>query len=407
MQGWIKLHRALIKKTIWRTSSPEQKTVLMTILMLVAYTTGHAEVCGHMLEVKPGEMVISQRQLAQEAGVSHKILRGSLLRFERLGFLTLTGSGDKQHYPMRLKVNNWDKYQSSSPEKSKGKDVVAIAPKTGTPLGTPDSHDMTDFEAMAGHTTGHSSGTARAQLKSGIALKNKRTADLSQNFALKEKNINNNNNKINNQPTLESYSAKKEPVSGAVAPDTRVCDGFYAGAETGLAEEALTVAQALDTAGSINKSWIKGFFRLEGERIRRERPEMAESSIIECWKEALLSGIAANASSPVWYQKAFQGILGKFRPGQASGRYKPTVSITLSVKEQEAKKLESCIERLLASKVIQSVFGEVTDTAGLFHDPLDRMYPIKSRLDKGFRIDNPRVWQPVSEPGCRVDEVAV
>jgi hypothetical protein len=33
--GWIKVHRELLEKSIWTGSKPEQKTILITILMMV------------------------------------------------------------------------------------------------------------------------------------------------------------------------------------------------------------------------------------------------------------------------------------------------------------------------------------------------------------------------------------
>lgn len=38
MQGWIKLHRELLDKPIWTESTPEQKTILITLLMMANHT---------------------------------------------------------------------------------------------------------------------------------------------------------------------------------------------------------------------------------------------------------------------------------------------------------------------------------------------------------------------------------
>ena len=35
MAGWIKVHRDLLDKPIWIESTPEQKTILITLLMMV------------------------------------------------------------------------------------------------------------------------------------------------------------------------------------------------------------------------------------------------------------------------------------------------------------------------------------------------------------------------------------
>jgi hypothetical protein len=33
-QGWIKLHRELLEKPIWTAATPEQKVLLITLLMM-------------------------------------------------------------------------------------------------------------------------------------------------------------------------------------------------------------------------------------------------------------------------------------------------------------------------------------------------------------------------------------
>lgn len=32
--GWLKIHRALLEKSIWTEATPEQKVILMTLLMM-------------------------------------------------------------------------------------------------------------------------------------------------------------------------------------------------------------------------------------------------------------------------------------------------------------------------------------------------------------------------------------
>ena len=37
-QGWIKLHRGLLEKPIWTAATPEQKVLLITLLMMAKVT---------------------------------------------------------------------------------------------------------------------------------------------------------------------------------------------------------------------------------------------------------------------------------------------------------------------------------------------------------------------------------
>ncbi|EAE7875615.1 TPA_asm: DnaD domain protein [Listeria monocytogenes] len=109
--GWIKLHRDLKEKPIWRSSTPEQKTILVTLLMMANHKENEWEWMGKPFKAKPGEFVTSIKSITEECGkgISSQNVRTALKRFENYGFLT------KESTKVNTLINivNWGVYQDS------------------------------------------------------------------------------------------------------------------------------------------------------------------------------------------------------------------------------------------------------------------------------------------------------
>lgn len=107
--NWIKLYRKMIDDPAFVNSTPAQVKVLLTVMFLAAWTPKKWDVLGHEFTIQPGEVFISSLELARRAGdgVSRKVVRGALERFEKLGFWTIrrTKRGALIH------IVNWGKYQ--------------------------------------------------------------------------------------------------------------------------------------------------------------------------------------------------------------------------------------------------------------------------------------------------------
>lgn len=133
--NWIKLYRKMIDDPAFVNSTGPQVKVLLTVMFLAAWTPKKWDVLGHEFTIQPGEVFISTRDLADRAGddVSHKVVRGALARFEKLGFWTLK----RARTGTLIHIVNWGKYQLYEGE-------------VGTAKGTARAHE------------GHNEGTARA-----------------------------------------------------------------------------------------------------------------------------------------------------------------------------------------------------------------------------------------------------
>lgn len=122
--GWIKLHRALLDKTIWINSTPEQKTILITLLLMANHEPNQWEWKGKKYTVKAGEFITSLEKIVARCGkgITTQNVRSALKRFEKLQFLT--NESTKQN--RLIKIENWSLYQDeeNQPNKATNKEVT-------------------------------------------------------------------------------------------------------------------------------------------------------------------------------------------------------------------------------------------------------------------------------------------
>jgi len=109
--GWIKLHRALKDKAIWKCSTPEQKSILITLLMMANHEPKEWEWKGKKFMCNPGQMITSLESIKEEAGkgISIQGIRTSLQRFQNLEFLT----NESTKTGRLVTIINWESYQSN------------------------------------------------------------------------------------------------------------------------------------------------------------------------------------------------------------------------------------------------------------------------------------------------------
>lgn len=109
--GWLKLHRELIDKPIWFQSTPEQKVILMTLLMMAGHEEKEWIWKGEKFKIMPGQFITSLDSLAEKSGkgVTVKNIRTALSKFETLGFL----ANESAKTGRLITIVNWGVYQGS------------------------------------------------------------------------------------------------------------------------------------------------------------------------------------------------------------------------------------------------------------------------------------------------------
>lgn len=107
--GYIALFRCLLDKSIWKQSTPEQKSILITLLLMANHKENEWEWQGQKFKVLPGQMITSLNSIAERAGkgVSIQNVRTALTRFQKLGFLTYESTKTGR----LINIVNWRLYQ--------------------------------------------------------------------------------------------------------------------------------------------------------------------------------------------------------------------------------------------------------------------------------------------------------
>lgn len=114
MSGWIKLHRELTDKAIWQESTPEQKTILITLLMMANHQEKEWEWKGKRYKAEPGQFVTSLESIVKKCGkgITVQNVRTALKRFEKYEFLTNQSTNKNR----LITVVNWEVYQNKDSE---------------------------------------------------------------------------------------------------------------------------------------------------------------------------------------------------------------------------------------------------------------------------------------------------
>lgn len=107
--GYLKLHRELYHKPIWKQSTPEQKVVLMTLLAMAWFKPNEWEWKGKKFKTVPGQFITSLDSIVIDCGkgISIQNVRSSLKRFEKLEFLT----NESTKTGRLITIANWSVYQ--------------------------------------------------------------------------------------------------------------------------------------------------------------------------------------------------------------------------------------------------------------------------------------------------------
>lgn len=107
--GWIKLYRVLLDKYIWLDSTPEQKVILVTLLLMANHEPFKWQWRGAEYEVKPGQFITSVKSIVHKCGkgISTQNVRTALKRFEKLDFLTIEPTNENS----LVTITNWELYQ--------------------------------------------------------------------------------------------------------------------------------------------------------------------------------------------------------------------------------------------------------------------------------------------------------
>jgi len=134
VEGWIKLYRCLLDKAIWQSSTPEQKVVLITLLLMANHEENEWEWQKERFVCQPGQFITSLQTIARKAGVSIQNVRSSLKKFEKFEFLT----NESTKTGRLITIVNWQLYQANEgiPNKEANKALTKHQQSTNKALTT-------------------------------------------------------------------------------------------------------------------------------------------------------------------------------------------------------------------------------------------------------------------------------
>ena len=118
MAGYVGLFRCILEKPIWKNSTPEQKTILITLLLMVNHHEAQWEWKGEKFKVMPGQKITSLEKIVEAAGkgISIQNVRSALTKLEKLEFLT----NESTKTGRLITIVNWALYQVDLTKANKG-----------------------------------------------------------------------------------------------------------------------------------------------------------------------------------------------------------------------------------------------------------------------------------------------
>lgn len=122
--GWIRLHRILLDKAVWKTTTSTFHSILIAILLLANYKENQWVWDGKKYKCAPGEFITSASAIAKLAGidVTAPMVRRALKSLtDKWLFLSHTTSLSRSHGGTKITILNWSEYQLS--ENVKGNTV--------------------------------------------------------------------------------------------------------------------------------------------------------------------------------------------------------------------------------------------------------------------------------------------
>jgi hypothetical protein len=167
--GWIKLHRELIDKPIWLKSTPEQKSILITLLLMANHQESQWEWQGVKFEVKPGQFITSLEHIAEKSGkgITVQNVRSSLKKFQdKYQFLT----NESTKTGRLITICNWGDYQAKEQETNKDtNNELTKNQQRGNKELTPNKNDKNDKNERNNYPTPFPQNPTKSKLKKWVA----------------------------------------------------------------------------------------------------------------------------------------------------------------------------------------------------------------------------------------------
>lgn len=111
-RGYVKVWRAMSDHHLWKHGTPDQRSILIALLLMASHREKSWYWEGKKITVKPGQMITSIDSIREKAGdgTTTQAVRSALLKFKKFDFITeeTTKTG------RLITIINWGLYQSDN-----------------------------------------------------------------------------------------------------------------------------------------------------------------------------------------------------------------------------------------------------------------------------------------------------
>lgn len=95
-KGWVNVHISFFEEPVWTEATPEQKSVMMSVILQANEQEEEVRWNGEMRLIQPWQLVVSNRQLADFVSPRFAINKAQtvLKKLAATGFLTYESNGN-------------------------------------------------------------------------------------------------------------------------------------------------------------------------------------------------------------------------------------------------------------------------------------------------------------------------
>lgn len=118
-EGWIKLHRKLLRSAMWKQLTSVQRDLMINLLLLASHKHNQWEWNGQIFRVQPGQFITSLEKLREKMGknTSIKQVRTALQKLKKWEFVAEETASTGR----LITIINWETYQGIMNEEGQSK----------------------------------------------------------------------------------------------------------------------------------------------------------------------------------------------------------------------------------------------------------------------------------------------
>lgn len=142
----------MLTDELWKDCNANQKVIFITLLLMANHKPNNWIFGGEEYSAKEGEFITSLKSISEYSGCTVQVVRTSLLKFEKHGFLTNKPTNKNR----LITIVNWQSYQGKETETNKAfnKQLTSNQQAINKQLTTNKNERMKDISIYKGDPEG-------------------------------------------------------------------------------------------------------------------------------------------------------------------------------------------------------------------------------------------------------------